>query len=155
MITSKQIKALREKAKLSIDKFAKAAKLSPTTVLKFEQGNQISKISLQKIEKVFKQLANKINGSDSLIEVKKEDKKPDKVRAHGVRAVIEYIVRAEAILDVNEEVVDKNNPLVTRRTYSNPQSPQVVDSGLNSRNFNIIKILSEATNVEPQPFYSK
>ena len=75
MITSKQIKALREKAKLSIDKFAKAAKLSPTTVLKFKQGNQISKISLQKMEKVFKQLANKINGSDSLIEVKKEDKK--------------------------------------------------------------------------------
>ena len=160
MITGSELRNKREQARYSLRQLAEEAGVSAYTINRIELGHTKNPGSdtVEKIERAMRKLGitdkpkRKIAETIKQKETTKEDER--RIKTPRVKAIICYTVIAEAFLDVEEEVINEN-PLETKRKYSNPQQIRVVESGLTDQKYRIFSVIQEECLQEVQPSYAR
>ena len=160
MIKGKELKTKREQARYSLRQLAEEAGVSAYTINRIELGHTKNPGSdtVEKLERAMKKLGitdkpkRKITETIKQKETTKEDER--RIKTPRVKATICYTIIAEAYLDVEEEVINEN-PLETKRKYSNPQQIKMLESGLIDGKYRIFSVIQEECVQEIQPSYAK
>ena len=166
MIKPEEITAVLKKENMSVAQFAKKVGVNPNTAYKYVHG-KIQRPKPQILEKIVR-FIKKSEKRDlpvlkRTVTPKLEPLKTDShefnllehhVQTPSVRAIIQYTVTAEAELDVREEIIS-TNPLTTRRVYGDPRNVKVLETGMSKGEYEMLKVISEITNTETFPPYTR
>ena len=166
MIKPEEINAVLKKENISVAQFAKNVGVNPNTAYKYVHG-KIQRPKPDILEKIVRYI-RKAEKRDlptlkRTIKPKLEPLRTNNIEVNleayhvqtpSVKAIIQYTVTAEAELDVREEIIS-TNPLTTRRVYGDPRNVKVLETGMSKGDYEMLKVISEITNTETFPPYTR
>lgn len=136
-----ELKELRIKLHISQEQLQELSGVSKLSIRRIECG-LTKNPKLETVEKIENALlAQQKKQEEKAIKSGKIKKKPIEIFANQqIKAIISYETRAEAIIDIEEIIIDEENH-ITQRKYGKPEIKKVLS--YNTEKYKIIKTMEE------------